>query len=93
MSPQRSITITLSDELDMFLDEEVRRGVSRSRTEYLQDLLQERYLGSLGETERKELKRAIRQGLDDAEAGRLIPLDEAFARLKAHLSLPSSKQQ
>lgn len=93
MASQRSITITLSDELDAFLDKEIGRGAAASPTEYLRDLLQERYLASLNELERDVLDRALRQGLDDAKAGRLISLDEAFARLKDRLSLPSGKPQ
>ncbi|HEY5793807.1 MAG TPA: type II toxin-antitoxin system ParD family antitoxin [Bosea sp. (in: a-proteobacteria)] len=88
MKPQGQMTLTLTPELEQFVRDEAKRGAFASNSEYIRDLLRERYLK---ESERaaklKALDAALARGIADAEAGRVIPVDEAFRRLRAELKL------
>lgn len=89
MKPQGQMTLTLTPELERFVREEAKRGAFASNSEYVRDLVRERYLK---ESERaaklKALDAALVRGIADAKAGRTIPVDEAFRRLRAELKLP-----
>ena len=89
MKPAGQMTLTLTKELEQFVREEVQRGAFASSSEYVRDLLRERYLRDRDRVAKLQaVDAALARGIADAEAGRVIPLDEAFRRLRAELDLP-----
>ena len=92
MKPAGQMTLTLTGELEQFVRDEVKRGAFASSSEYVRDLVRERYLKERDRVGRlKALDDALARGISDAEAGRIIPLDEAFKRLRKQLDLPKQK--
>lgn len=92
MKPAGQMTLTLTGELEQFVRDEVRRGAFASSSEYVRDLVRERYLKERDRIAKlKALDAALLRGIADAEAGRAIPLDEAFRRLRAELDLPEQR--
>ena len=88
MKPQGQMTLTLTPELEQFVRDEAKRGAFASNSEYIRDLVRERYLKESERTAKlKALDAALAHGIADAEAGRVIPVDEAFRRLRAELKL------
>lgn len=88
MKPAGQMTLTLTGELEQFVRDEVRRGAFASSSEYIRDLVRERYLKERDRAAKLQaLDAALARGIADAEAGRLLPLDEAFKRLRAELDL------
>ena len=86
MKPAGQMTLTLTEELEQFVREEARRGAFASNSEYVRNLVRERYLQERDRAARlKALDEALARGIADAEAGRAMPLDEAFRRLRAEL--------
>lgn len=89
MKPEGQMTLTLTKELEQFVREEVRRGAFASSSEYVRDLVRERYLKERDRAAKLQaLDAALARGIADVEAGRVIPVDEAFKRLRAELDLP-----
>ena len=85
------MTLTLTPELEQFVREEVRRGAFASSSEYVRDLVRERYLKERDRaTKLQALDVALARGIADAEAGRVTPIGEAFERLRAELDLPAT---
>ena len=82
------MNISLPDSLKSFVDQQVTdRGYGTS-SEYVRDLVRERYLKEKERTARLQaLDAALLRGIADAEAGRSIPIDDAFARLRKELDL------
>ena len=90
MKPAGQMTLTLTPELERFVRDEVRRRAFASSSEYVRDLVRERF-----EKERDReaklaaldaaLDAALTRGIADAEAGRVMSVDEAFQRLRAQL--------
>jgi antitoxin ParD1/3/4 len=92
MKPAGQMTLTLTEELEQFVRDEVRRGAFASSSEYVRTLVRERYLKQREDGEKlKALDEALARGLADAKAGRTMPLDEAFRRLKSELKGPKRK--
>jgi antitoxin ParD1/3/4 len=92
MKPAGQMTLTLTEELEHFVRDEVRRGAFASSSEYVRTLVRERYLKQREDGEKlKALDEALARGLADAKAGRTMPLDEAFRRLKSELKRPRRK--
>ena len=90
MKPAGQMTLTLTPELENFVREEVKRGAFATSSEYIRDLLRERYRREQDRTEKlKNLDAALARGLADAGAGRVIPLKSAFERLREELGLPA----
>lgn len=82
-------SIALGDHFETFIKEQVERGRFNNASEVVRAGL--RLLEDAeGERERKlkALDEAIAKGLADAEAGRMIPLEEAMATLRKRLGLP-----
>ncbi len=91
MKPPGQMTLSLTPELERFVREEVRRGAFASSSEYVRDLIRERYLEERDCAAKLEaLDAALAPGIADAEAGRVLPIDEAFRRLRAELAAPSA---
>ena len=90
MKPAGQMTLTLTPELEQFVREEVRRGAFASSSEYVRDLVRERYLKERDRAAKlKVLDAALARGIADAEAGRVLPVGEAFERLRADLEASS----
>ena len=91
MKPAGQMTLTLTGELEQFVRDEVKRGAFASSSEYVRDLVRERYLKERDHAAKlKALDAALARGIADAEAGRTMPLDEAFKRLREKLDLAGS---
>ena len=91
MKPAGQITLTLTPELEQFVRDEVRRGAFASSSEYVRDLVRERYLKERDRAAKLQaLDAALARGIADAEAGRVTPICEAFERLRAELDLPAT---
>jgi antitoxin ParD1/3/4 len=90
MKPAGQMTLTLTPELENFVLEEVRRGAFATSSEYIRDLLRERYRREQDRAVKlKNLDAALSRGLADAEAGKVMPLKIAFERLREELGLPA----
>ena len=75
-----AISADLGGPLEEFVNKLVTSGRYNSKSEVLREgvrLIQER------ETKLAALDAAIARGIADAEAGQVIPIDEAFERLEA----------
>ena len=89
MKPSGQMTVSLTGELEQFVREQVRTGAFASSSEYIRDLVRERYNQQRDRAEKlKALDEALSRGIADAEAGRTMPLDVAFKRLREELGLP-----
>ncbi|MBK5960627.1 transcriptional regulator [Rhodoplanes elegans] len=89
MKPAGQMTLTLTAELEQFVRDEVRRGAFASSSEYIRELVRERYLKERDRAAKlRALEAALSRGIADADAGRTVPLDEAFAQLRTALGLP-----
>ncbi len=87
MKPEGQMTLTLTKELEQFVRDEVRRGAFASSSEYVRSLVRERYAQRREEAARlAALDAALAKGIADAEAGRVVPLDEAFRALRARIA-------
>jgi len=88
MKPAGQMTLTLTSELEQFVKEEVRKGAFASSSEYIRDLVRERYVKERERAARHQaLEAALARGIDDAEAGHSMSLDEAFKRLREELQI------
>ncbi len=79
------ISAYLGSQLEEVVQDLVDRGRYNSKSEVLREgvrLVQER------ERRMAELDAALAKGIADADAGRVMPLDEAFDRLRTELKLP-----
>jgi antitoxin ParD1/3/4 len=87
-TPTGQMTVTLTRELEQFVRDKVREGAFATPSEYMRDLVRERYLAEQERSARlKALEVALARGLADAEAGRTLPAAEAFARIRRELGL------
>lgn len=87
MKPAGQMTLSLTGELEEFVRQQVRDGAFASSSEYVRDLIRERYLAERDKAARlQRLDAAIASGIADAEAGRTQPIDEAFARLRSTIA-------
>lgn len=75
MSKAAKITIKLESETADFIRSEVERGSASSPESYVEDLVRRDHERDQA---RRGLDVALRRGLDDAEAGREMSLDDAF---------------
>jgi antitoxin ParD1/3/4 len=72
-------SVNLGEQLEAFVADAVKNGRYGSRSEVLREgvrLVQER------ETKWARFDAEIQKGIDDSEAGRTVPLDEAFDRVR-----------
>lgn len=71
-------SVNLGEQLEAFITDAVKNGRYGSRSEVLREgvrLVQER------EVKWAQFDAEIQKGVDDSDAGRTIPLDEAFDRV------------
>lgn len=94
MKPAGQMTLTLTGELEQFVREEVRRGAYASSSEYVRDLVRERYMRERDrDAKLKSLDAALARGIADVQAGRVMTLEEAFKKLRAELDLPEQSDE
>jgi antitoxin ParD1/3/4 len=87
MKPAGQMTLTLTAELERFVKDEVQKRAYASSSEYVRDLVRERYLQEKSNSEKwAALDRALDEGIADAEAGRAMDVEQAFKRLRDELS-------
>lgn len=87
-TPTGQMTVTLTRELEQYVREKVREGAFATPSEYIRDLVRERYLAERDQAAKlRALDAALAQGIADAEAGRVVPVGEAFARIRARLGM------
>jgi antitoxin ParD1/3/4 len=88
MKPAGQMTLTLTKELEQFVRDEVKRGAFASSSEYVRNLVRERYQRERDRTAKlRALEEALARGVADAKAGRVVSVDEAFRRLRSELKL------
>ena len=87
-TPSGQMTVTLTRELEQYVRDKVREGAFATPSEYIRDLVRARYLAEKDQAAKlRALDAALAEGLADAAAGRIVPVDEAFARIRARLGL------
>ncbi len=92
-TPSGQMTVTLTRELEQYVRDKVREGAFATPSEYIRDLVRERYLAERDQAARlRALDAALAQGIADAEAGRVVPVEEAFARIRARLNMTGEGQ-
>lgn len=82
-------SVNLGEQLESFITDAVRNGRYGSRSEVLREgvrLVQER------EAQWARFDAEIRKGLDDVEAGRTVPIDEAFDRILDRIRKKAAKR-
>ena len=65
----------------------MRRGAFASSSEYVRDLVRQRYLNERDRAAKQPLDAALAREIADAEAARVTPIGEAFERLRGELDL------
>ena len=91
-TPAGQLTVTLTAELEQFVRDKVREGTYSTTSEYIRDVVRERYLRERDRASRYDaLDAALARGLADAEAGRVVPATEAFARIRQSLGIPDGE--
>jgi antitoxin ParD1/3/4 len=69
----------------------MRRGAFASSSEYIRNLVRERYQKERDRTAKlQQLGSAFTRGLADVEAGRVVSIDDAFRRLARNWDLPET---
>ena len=87
MKPAGQMTLTLTAELEQFVEDEVRKGDYASGSEYVRDLVRDRFLREKDKAEKwAVLDAALDRGIADIEAGRYLELDEAFKLLREQIA-------
>lgn len=94
MKPFGQMTITLTDELEQFVRSEVSEGTFASNSEYIRELVRERYRKKQERDEKvKSLNAALERGMADSAAGRVTPLAEAFEKVRSALGISDEESQ
>ncbi|MGX7703903.1 type II toxin-antitoxin system ParD family antitoxin [Methylobacterium sp. Gmos1] len=86
-TPSGQMTVTLTRELEQYVRDKVREGAFATPSEYIRDLVRDRYLAERDQAAKlKALDAALARGIADADAGCVVPVAEAFARIRAQLA-------
>ena len=89
MKPAGQMTITLTPELEQFVRREVEKGGFASHSEYIRDVLRERYFKALEREEARErFEASLKQAIREIEEGKGLDLEDAFREVRARLNLP-----
>ena len=83
MKPAGQMSITLTPALEKLVRDEVERGSYASSSEVIREALRERYKRQKLE----ELNAALDRGIADVEAGRAMPVEQAFTHIRSKLGL------
>jgi antitoxin ParD1/3/4 len=88
MKPTGQMTLSLTGELEDFVRAEVKRGAFASSSEYIRDILRDRYLESRQREDKlRTLDAALKKGIADADAGRSMEVSKAFKKIRSELKL------
>ncbi|MBP2562918.1 antitoxin ParD1/3/4 [Neorhizobium galegae] len=87
MAEAVKITVTREPDIQDFVRDQMERGSFTSSGEYIETVLRERYER---ERARERLDAKLQKGLDDVRAGRVVPIDEAFAEVRKRLGIAKS---
>lgn len=89
MKPAGQMTITLTPELEQFVRREVAKGGFASNSEYIRDVLRERYLKVREREEvRERLEASLQQAIREIEEGKGLDIEDAFREVRERLNLP-----
>jgi antitoxin ParD1/3/4 len=83
MKPAGQMSITLTPALEKLVRDEVERGSYASSSEVIREALRERYKRQRLD----DLNAAIERGIADVEAGRSMPIEQAFKHIRSKLGL------
>jgi antitoxin ParD1/3/4 len=83
MKPSGQMSVTLTPTLEKMVREEVESGSYASNSEVIREALRERYR----KRKLQDLNAALDRGIADIEAGRSLPAEQAFARVRKELGL------
>jgi len=89
MAPRKTLTVSLTPELERFVSSRVASGKYVSASEVVREglrLLEERE--ARREIELERLRGAIGVGLEQARAGRLVDGEEVFEKLERRAAAP-----
>jgi len=89
MAEAAKIIVTLDPGIEDFVREEVERGDFASASDYVEDLIRQRHERNLAN---RELDAALQRGIDDIEAGRYLPIEEAFAEVRSRLGIATKRK-
>lgn len=82
--PPGKMTVSLTPELERFVEDEVRKGAYASKSEFIQDVLKERLDAARGRNEKLHtLDEALRAAIQDMRDGRIQSLEAAFSTIRA----------
>ncbi len=83
MAPNTQITITLTPELAEIIHSKARSYEYESDAAYLEDMLADLHDVPFSSqiTTRQQLEDALAVGLADIDAGRVMPIEEAFSQI------------
>lgn len=84
-----SMNVSLTDELEQFVDGKVESGLYNNASEVVREGL--RLLKESDEI-RQRMREQIERGVLDAQAGRLVDGDEAFRRIDARIKKTGRKR-
>ena len=90
MNEAVKVTVTLEPDIQEFVRHEVERGAYASASDYIEKVLHEQQKRELA---RQKLDAELQKGLDDVRAGRVLPIDEAFAEVRRRLGITKSRQR
>ena len=87
-TPSGQMTVTLTRELEQYVRSKVREGAFATPSEYIRDLVRSRYLAERDKDAKlRALDTALAEGIADAEAGRVVPVKDAFERIRVALGM------
>jgi antitoxin ParD1/3/4 len=84
MTEAVKVTVTLNEQIQDFVRDEVEEGAFASTDDYIQTVLRQRQEYKLA---RQRLDAELQKGLDDIRAGRVMSIDEAFDSVYQELGL------
>ncbi len=92
-TPNGQMTVTLTRELEQYVRDKVREGAFATPSEYIRDLVRARYLADQDRSAKlRALDAALAEGIADAEAGRAVPVKDAFVRIRAALGMTDQSE-
>jgi antitoxin ParD1/3/4 len=84
--PAGQMTLTLTPELEKFVLEQAKKGAFASASEYVRDLLRDKYLAEMERADKlRYVHGQIRLGLAQAKAGEGTAAEQVFAELLADM--------
>lgn len=88
MKPAGQMTITLTPELEQFVRREVEKGGFASNSEYIRDVLRERFLKAQEKDEaRAQFEASLERAIKDIDDGKGVPVEEAFREIRQRLGI------